>query len=163
MKTPHHQAMWRRRESISKKTSSTQQQKWLDIVTSSSQSMSIISCQFVSCVVICHITIVDHVYCNQMYYKVEVQRTHMNMKSHVSWKVIGSWIVMRVAKESQGGSISPRLFIPPNCMSKWIFTLAPPARHWRDQLVLWGARSGSNVPLLRLVMSIVNMFLGTVS
>ena len=52
-----------------------------------------------SWVVICHITIVDHVYCIQMYCKVELQRTHMNVKIHVSWKFIGSQIVMRVVKE----------------------------------------------------------------
>lgn len=36
LKTAHHQAMWRRRESIYKNTSITQQQQWLDISTSSS-------------------------------------------------------------------------------------------------------------------------------
>ena len=45
---------------------------------------------------------------NQTYFKVEVQWTHMNMKSH------GSWKVMREVKESQGVSITPGYMYPPS-------------------------------------------------
>lgn len=66
---------------------------------------------------------------NQMYYKVEVQWTHMNMKNHVSWKVIRSWTIIRIVKEWQGVSITPLLYISPHFIRKVFFNLAPPTRH----------------------------------
>ncbi len=44
------------------------------------KSMLVVSCHVMSWVVICHITIVDHVYCIQNDCKVEFQRTHMECK-----------------------------------------------------------------------------------
>lgn len=91
-------------------TLSSQQQQWLDIAISSSspcQQCHVMSCHEWSC---CHITIIYHVHSNQMYCKVEAQRTHMHIKSHVIWKLLGSQTVMRVGKESPLVIYTPSLY-----------------------------------------------------
>ena len=99
----------------------------LDTDTTINQCMSAVSCQVVSefpyaaTSILWAMNIV-----NQMYCKVEVQWMHMNMKSHVSWKFIGIWTIMRVVKGSQWVSITPWLYILPHCMNKGLLTLAPP-------------------------------------
>jgi len=74
------------------------------------QSMSTMSCHVMSWVVTYHITIVDHVYWIQMFCKWNSKGHTWNVKSHVSWKVIGNQIVMRVVKDSPLFIYTPSLY-----------------------------------------------------
>ena len=116
--------MWRRRQSTSKITSITQQQQQLDIATIATQSMSTMSCQVVSWVFkatspLWAIFIVTE--CNVKWSMHPY--AHNNSKSHVGWKVMGSWIVTRAKHH-------PWLYIPLPLYEQEIFTLATSTKHW---------------------------------